>query len=339
MERLHLAASGMLALLALGSPVSADGRHPGSVLVFPIHRSGPIFVTVVSVTNVNDLPMTPTALGGATRVHYEYVNTVYDPAQPTVPAACSVFDRFELLTPADTLSTLTSCHDAVVGGQQGFLVVSAHDPAQFDVPWDFDWLVGSEYVVNAAGGMYSVEAVPLRGLPGAGLPTDLDADGQLDFDGLEYEGLPDVLFVDSFMAMACSRLTLVNLTGGCAARNLLRFEIFNDAGYPLSTTLVMGRWFDLPLYDLSPLFHADFLANATPDDPTELDLHCRNKGNVEMGWVAIDSLGVFLPGGALLADDGALLGVITSGITLWSDGGHLLGESDALQFNGVMLDP
>src|SRR4029077_9274835 len=82
----------------------ADGREPGSVLVYTIHRSGPGLFTVISVTNTNLTPQTPSSFGGSVLAHFEYVNTIPNPADSQLPLGCYINDRTEFLTPADTLS-------------------------------------------------------------------------------------------------------------------------------------------------------------------------------------------------------------------------------------------
>jgi len=114
-------------LLLVGTAVAQGGaaRQPGSVGIFPVHRSGaPVsggasFFTVLSLTNTDTQPATPLGFGGSTNVHFQYVNVIPDPADPFVPLGCTIFDRIEFLTPADTLSVLTRCHDATAGGQEG----------------------------------------------------------------------------------------------------------------------------------------------------------------------------------------------------------------------------
>jgi hypothetical protein len=331
------------------APAASGSMKPGSVGIFPIHRSGAggmggahgPFFTILSVTNTNLQPQTPQGFGGSTSVHYEYVNVVPSPTDPFVPSGCVEFDRVEFLTPGDTLSVLTSCHNAVTpGGQQGYVIVSAQDPSQFGVAWSFDHLIGSELVVNASGGIFALEmiAVPSGQLPGA--PTDLaepgagEGNGELDFDGAEYAELPDVLYVDSFLALADSRLTLLNLTGGPDARNTVQLMAWNDNEFPLSATRTFACWFDEPMSLVSPLFTEQFLAINTPDDPSEVDLNCNGQGTLETAWVRIDSVGVRQPDGTPLATDGALLGAITAGPGTLVDGGRLLWESAATQGNG-----
>jgi hypothetical protein len=331
-------------------PTSLAGNQPGSLGIFPIHRSGggglaggsgPFF-TILSVTNTNLQPQTPLGFGGSTNVHYQYVNVVPSPTDPFIPSGCVLFDRVEFLTPGDTLSVLTSCHNAATpGGQKGYVVISAQDPVQFGVEWSFDHLIGSELVVNASGGIFGLEMVALQSPVPDGAPTDVAGDGDLDFDGVEYSALPDELYVDSFLALAGSRLTLLNLTGGPDVRNTVQLLAWNDNEFPLSATRTFACWFDEPLSTVSPLFTEEFLANNTPDDPTEVDLNCNGEGTLETAWIKLDSIGLHLPGGAPLIDaagnpvtDGALLGAITAGPGSLIDGGRLLWESTATQANG-----
>ena len=86
--------------------VRPHSRTPGSVLVFPVHRSGPEWFTVLNVTNTATLPDGPLTFGGSTNAHFEYVNVTANPntANPLnkfLPVGCTIFDRVEFLTPAD----------------------------------------------------------------------------------------------------------------------------------------------------------------------------------------------------------------------------------------------
>ncbi len=333
---------GTAALVAsvLAPATLADGRNPGSVLVYPIHRSalvgtpgGPFF-TVVSVTNSNVSPVS-----GATNVQFDYVNTVANPLDSQLPLDCFLVDRVEMLTPADTLSVLTNCHNAA-GGQEGYLVVTAQNPSFFKTAWSFNHLLGSELVVTSLGGVYSINAIPFSALAAQGLATDDvanggDGDGQLDFDGNEYEGIPDTLYIDSFIALAGSSLTLINMTGGTQFTALVKFDIFNDNEFPLSATKTFRCWFEEPLEDVSLVFQEGFLSNNTPNDPIELDTDCDNDDNLETGWAIIN--GIVANSSVESIPNPALLGAITAGPASGIDGGRLLWESAAKQFNGDFL--
>jgi len=339
MRTLCVIAIAAMLVTMLSPAVMADGRNAGSVLVFPVHRSGQGFFTVICVTNTNLMPQTPNSFGGSTNVHYEYVNVIPG-ANPWSPAGCVIFDRVEFLTPADSLCVLTACHNAFApGGQEGYVVVSAEDPA---LPpgnaWSHNYLIGSELVVSAGGVAYSVNAIPFSSPVAAGMATDLNGNTQLDFDGAEYEEIPDVLYIDSFIAVANSQLALINLTGGPLDINTIYISVWNDNEFALSATKSFNCWFDIPLHDVSPLFTQAFLAS-TINAPGELDLNCDGIGDVETGWASIDSINVANPGGASISNDGALLGSLTAGLVGPAAGGRLLWESTTTQANGSAFNP
>ena len=215
---------------------AVDGRNPGSVLVFPIQRAGSFF-TILSVTNSALNAQTPTTLGGGTNISWKFLN-VTPGATSLLPQSCSVLERDDYLTPGDTKSALAGCLNA--SSQEGFCVVSAQDPNFYKTEWAHDFLIGSELVLNPLGGIYIINAIPFESPQLRGSHTDNDdpfggvgmalgdGDGQIDFDGVEYEGVPDHLYADNFLAASGSSLTLLNLSGGlglhrgCPTRHLER---------------------------------------------------------------------------------------------------------------------
>jgi len=331
------------ALLGLAPEAMADGRKPGSLLIYPVHRSGveQDWFSIVCVTNTNPQPQTPTTFGGGTSVHFQYFNVVRNPANPFQPLNCVDFDRLRYMTPADTLCVLTECDNATTGGgQQGYLVVKATDPAYFNKPWAFDYLVGNEMVVNASGAIYSVNAIPFRAgnQVGVGQSTDLNGNGRCDLDGMEYEMAPDQLYMPSYVALVDSQLCLVNLTGDPRDLNTVYMSIWNDMEVPMSATVLFNCWFDRPLTEVSPAFKESFL-QLLPNDPKELDIDCDNVGDLETGWAIIDSIDVSTPFGFPVDDDGALVGSITAGGPTLLGTGDLLWESTDKQSNGVIFTP
>lgn len=310
----------------LASVAAADGRAPGSVLVYPIQRSGEAF-TIVSVTNV---ALESAGFDGTTNVHFQFVNVKSDAANPFAPATCTIANTNALLTAADTHSFVARCVNA--DGPEGYVVATAQDPALFDVAWAHDYLVGSALVVNSSNSMFSINALPFTSPRPTGAPTDLDQDEQLDFDGFEYEGLPEELYLDAFIAVPGSSLTLINLTGGAAFQAVVSMDIFNDHEFSLSATTTVPCWREDPLTSYSLVFGGSFLDLNTPDDPLELDLTCDNQEDLETGWARLRGLvasstveSVPMP---------SLLGAITAGPSDLFDGAHLLWESEARRFNG-----
>jgi hypothetical protein len=334
MRRMSLLPAAGVLLASLAPSSLADGRNPGSVLVFPITRSGGFSFTVVNVTNINPAPVTPFSFGGTTLVHYEYVNVQVNFENFLLPLDCVVFDRFELLTPADTKSVLTTCHNASTR-QEGYLVVSAVNPSLFQTKWSHNFLIGSELVVTNNGGIYSIDAIPFSSPVAPGGATDLDGDGQLDFNNLEYEGIPDLLYIDSFVALARTGLVLINFTGGVMFTVAVKFDVWNDNEFLMSATVQFRCWFEEGLPKLSPAFEQDFLANNTPHDPTELDVTCDNVGDLETGWAKIT--GLVANSQVESIPNPALLGAMTEWIGPSINGGLLLWESAAKQFNGDFL--
>jgi hypothetical protein len=320
----------------------ADGREPGSLLVYPIHRSGAPFgsqawFTVASVTNSNlDLSLGMGGRkGGDTTVQFEYVNIVPNPTNSFMPLNCFVVDRTEFLTPADTLSVLTSCHNAA-GNQEGYLVVYATNPDRFKTAWSFNYLLGSEMVITELGGLYSLNAIPFNALGAAKMATDLNFNNQRDFDGMEYEGVADELYIDNFLAISGSSLTLINLTGGVNYTATVRFDVWNDNEFPLSAIINFKCWFEEPLETVSLVFQEAFLRGNTPNDPTELDINCDGIGDFETGWARVT--GIVATSSASSIMDPALLGAVTAGPeSRFFDGGHELWESSAKQLNGSFL--
>ncbi len=361
MKRSALLVAGAL-VVALAPGAMADGRKPGSVLVYPIHRSGSgdpgleggegfaaTFFTAICVTNTNLIPSIFQNPGGTTGVHFEYVNVTPDPdpLKTLVPLFCQVQNQHELLTPADTKCVLTSCHNPAPFNsfREGYVVVSAEDPTfPIGTKWAFDYLIGSEVFVSSIGGMYILNAVPFKAGNGGGGEggslaegdhTDLDNDGQLDFDGIEYEPMPAELYLDSFIAISGSSLTLSNFTGGFDFIANISIDIWNDSEQAMSQTLGFKCWFEERLTDLSLFFTQPFLLSNMPNDPTELDITCDSVADLETGWARIVAFNASssvetIPGAAML-------GALTAGPggpKTAINGGHLLWESDARNFTG-----
>ena len=329
-----------LAAAALAPTSAANGRHPGSALVYPVQysgfdaaTSGQFFWTIACVTNGNLVPITQVSNGGSTNVQFDYVNTVQDPLKPLKPQHCYINDRVEFLSPADTYCVLTNCHNS--GDEQGYLVVHAQDPNKFKTAWSWDYLMGSEMVVTGSGGMYSINAIPFSSPLPEGAETDLDGDHQLDFDGAEYQGIADNLYIDSFLAVSNSSLTLINMTGGVDFTATVKFDIWNDNEFPLSATVSFKCWFNQPLEVVSSVFSESYLRDNTPHDPSELDINCDGVGEFETGWAKIK--GLVASSTAQTISDPAILGAITSGPEFVFDGGRLLWESENKQLNGDFL--
>jgi len=322
---MRLLSLSLLGLAAFAPSALADGREPGSVLVYPIQRSSllnPGVFNVINVTNTNR------AGSGETDVHFEYVNVSTSPT-PFLFAVCNIADRVETLTPADTLSVLTSCHN---GGTdvEGYLVVSARNPDLVDTYWSFNHLIGSEQIVSAGGGMYALNALPFTSPLPQGSDTDLDQDGRRDFDGSEYEGIADELYIDSYIGAISGDLVLLTFLGGEYLVNV-NFIIYNDDEFQLSGQYSFSCWTRTPLALISGYFTEQGL-QTTANDPKELDISCDGLQDLNTGWAIVrptTALSITSPS----VSNPAVLGALANDVAPFMNA-RLLWESVTKQFNG-----
>ena len=335
-------------LASLAPLVNADGLVPGSVLVYPVHRSGYVsfnvppsqtpvpmgsFFTVLAVTNTNLVPATPlNGLGGSTNVHYEFVNAQRNPQNDLEPLSCNIVNRVEFLTPGDTLVMLSNCPNPPLG-REGYLVITAQDPNAFDRNWSHNYLVGSELVFQGSFA-YALNAIPFEAIPPDGQATDLDLDGEVDFDGVEYEPVPDHLYLDWFATDTfLQSIALINLSGSFDFRAQIAFDVFNDNEQPLSATASFRCWADEFLADLGGVFAPGFLAANMQNDPTEWDLDCNGTGDLETGWARVR--GVTNSSAVESYPDPAILVAFTRNVV--PAYGKRVWESEAVQTNGDFL--
>lgn len=333
----------VLALLAPAFPASAQAqgnpcvgnnrREPASMLIFPLYDAGKRGFSIHCVTNTDTTPAGFGQAGGTTNVMFEYVMADID-SDPLHPLSCGIVDRVETLTPADTLCVTSICH--VPNVSEGYLVVTAQDPFQFKTDWSHNYLVGSEFVITFSGAVYTINAYGVKSPIPKGQPTDVSpTDGLRQLNGAEYDAVSDRLIIDNVLAIGRQDLILINLTGKPAANNTVRFDIWNDNEYPLSTVINFNCWFESAIDTVSPVFDQDFLANL-PNDPTELDTNCDGVGEWETAWAFIDSINVSSAQGHV-ANDGALIGAVTTGVSTLLHGGRLLWESCEQQANGAII--
>lgn len=196
---------------------------------------------------------------------------------------CSEFDRYEELTPADTLTLITSAHNPELA--QGYLWVVAVDDA--GQPVAFDHLIGQAIQINGIEAFsYSTQALDFRAAAVEGSATDLDADGILDLNGAEYERAPGRLLVPRFFGQGAggvqSELILIGLSGGRAFTTVTDLWIVNDNEVVFSAEHSFRCWDKVPLLTISQAFSNSFLADFSGDDPQE------GISGVESGWLRVE---------------------------------------------------
>jgi len=276
-----------LALLA-GSAAASHTLQPGSILIFPLYDASPGAGTVICVTNTNlstvYCPETDFRLGDVL-LHYVYIDG----------ESCLEFDRYELLTPGDTLCVIAAEHNPE--SDKGFLVVIARRPDTGDL-MEFDALIGNALVVQSdlnflwSYNAYMFEAyadssdVPdnCDELDHSNPDDDIvswgDADGVPDFDDSEYDLFPLVHFVPSFFEEGSSagftnQLTIMS-TSGQDYINEVNFLIFNNIEQKFSRTHKFTCWWSGSLSEISTI------AENLGGDEEEIG------HNTQTGWVRFE---------------------------------------------------
>lgn len=266
----------IMAALLLGTVAMAQPVHlqPGSALVYPLFDSSPGAGTIICVTNINTSRLyceNSDYREGDILVHYQYV----------AGDDCLEFDRYELLTPGDTLCVLADKHNPEQ--DKGFLVVSAADPQTGDKVV-FDYLIGSAIVVQSdLNFLWAYTPYAFRGIPDPGNPcdrgrTDKDSDGALDFDDKEYDLFPAELYIDSFFEEKnnfSNQLTLMS-TAGQDYINEVNFWFWNNIEQKFSRTFKFVCWWSGSLAEISAV------VKNLNGDPEEL-----GHPPVETGWAQI----------------------------------------------------
>jgi hypothetical protein len=268
----------LTALLALGLATVAVANVPeaGSVLVYPLFDSTPGSGTVICVTNTftSTLRCPDDHLEGDVVVHYTYY----------AGDTCLEFDRYEFLTPGDTLCVIADEHNPE--GEIGFLVVMARSPVD-NQPLEFNHLVGQAIVVQS-GLNFSWSYIPVSFLTwtNASAPCNRnnpdempqgDGDGAADFNAIEYQMFPRELAVPTFFQEDMqfgNQLTLMS-TGGQDYINEVRFLLYNNIESPFSRTFEFTCWWSGPLSEISGA------ATRLQGDEEELG------HGTQTGWVSI----------------------------------------------------
>ncbi|MFT7670147.1 MAG: hypothetical protein ACI8X5_002854 [Planctomycetota bacterium] len=195
---------------------------------------------------------------------------------------CSEFDRYEELTPNDTLTLITKAHNPSL--EQGFLRVVAVD--EQNNPIGFDHLIGNTLVLNGYESVeYSINPVDYRAAVAPGALTDVDADGIRDLNGIEYEMTPGQILIPRFFGQGpvfFSELLLVSLSGGRKFETTVDFLVSNDNEVTFSTEHTFRCWDKVSLGSISHLFSAEFLEKNSGNDEEE-DIN-----GLESGWIKID---------------------------------------------------
>jgi HYR domain-containing protein len=280
-------------------PTAVVGQ-PASALVFPLFDSRPGRGTVITVTNTNDSHIIcgrSFFTQGDVRLVFTYFG--FDESRQF----CREFNTSHFLTPGDTLTVIADQDDPE--GEIGWLWVEARDPETGEAI-EFDHLIGSAIVVDTglefldqylAYGFRSYASDLYGTTDRCGRAfTDVDGDGQADFDGVEYDFWPQRLLLDQFFQEGdgtqgfANELTLASCDVDPFDDHGTNVSIhpWNNRERRFSVSLNFECFFHAPLSSISGVF------GRLLGDLNEL---VKDGHHLQTGWVEFDAddpiLGVF----------------------------------------------
>jgi hypothetical protein len=248
----------------MASQAMADGRNPGSLLLYPEFDNRAGVVTVITITNTDPV-------GDDVDVEFVYIGRYGHNGD----IDCEEFNRTVTLTANDTLTLITNAHNPQQ--EQGYVYAFAREGV--NAPIAHNWLIGNVMTVDGLDAFeYSVNPVVYLGLnPG------LDNNGLRKLDGIQYEASPGMILVPRFLGQGMaynSELILIGLTGGAQFDTTVDFLIYNDNEEEFSAEHTFYCWDRVHLMDISMIFENQFLANFTDNAANEI----LGAPHIEAGW-------------------------------------------------------
>jgi len=216
--------------LAFPADAEVSDQKAGSVLVFPIYSSD------AANSNRENTRITLTNTHGTERacIHLFGIDG----------SSCAVADAYICLTPNQTTSFLASDIDP---GNRGYFIAIATD-CDTGLPKAFNYLIGDSYVKFSSGHAANLAAEAIAAVmwnPAGANPNVRSV--TLNFDGMSYNRLPQILAVDNIGSLidGNSTMLIVNRIGGdlavgAATIGPLFGFIFNDQEDGFSFTFNPG---------------------------------------------------------------------------------------------------
>ncbi|MFN0009265.1 MAG: hypothetical protein ACKVXR_15280 [Planctomycetota bacterium] len=273
-----------MSLLGFAPSALADGREPGSLLIFPEFDNRVGDVTMFTVTNTNtDFNHDPATNlpRGTVKVHFIYIGVVDASGNPL---PCLEVDREVTLTPGDTFTFLTRSHNPQQ--QQGFMYAYAKHPTSGEAV-TFNDLIGNALFLNGINAIdYSTNPISLEGKTGHLNNTDVDSDGNRDLNDSEYDELPDEIKIPRFLAtggVLRSELILLGLSGGARFDTVIDLLVYNDNEEVFSAQRTIRCWERVALDVISNVFTQSFLVGTSHAANEPLGATGR-----ESGWIHLD---------------------------------------------------
>ena len=328
---------GLVTCASLASSALANGRNPGSLLLYPEFDNRSSHMTLLTVTNTNT-GINPDGSNGTVKVEFVYVGRF---GLGGIDLDCLETNRTETLTANDTLSVLTSFHNP--NHEQGFVYVFAkHQTTGQAIAFNF--LIGNLLTLESIDQLqYSMNPVAFKGFSNnRNGGTNADGDSVRDLDGVEYEPVPDEVYIPRFIgsssvqassvgpAIYDSELILLGLSGGAKFTTIVNFWVYNDNEEAFSAQYSFRCWARVPLRDINGVFTQDFLHNNTNNAANEI----LGAPDVESGWIRVYGSTAYST--AETIDDPAVYAVLVERIGSYG-AADLPFESVATQVNGDLF--
>lgn len=267
-----------LTLVGAASSALANGRNPGSLLLFPEFDNRYGNLTLLTVTNSNT-GVNPDGSSGTIKVEFVYIGRY---GSQHTNLNCLETNRTETLTANDTLSVVTSFHNP--NHEQGYVYVFAKDVITGRAK-TFNYLTGQVLTLESWDQLeYSINGMAFSGLTAG--DTDVDSDGIRDLDGVEYEPVPDEMLIPRFIGTGHdfdSELILIGLSGGVRFNTIANFWVYNDNEEAFSAQREFHCWDRIKLADINGVFTQDFLRYNTNHAVNEII----GANEVETGWIRV----------------------------------------------------
>jgi hypothetical protein len=269
-----------LTLVGFASSALANGRNPGSLLLFPEFDNRYGNLTLLTVTNTNT-GVNPDGSNGSIKVEFVYIGR-FGPQHTDLN--CLETNRTETLTANDTLSVVTSFHNP--NHEQGYVYVFAKDVITGRAKV-FNYLTGQVLTLESWEQVeYSINGMAFSGIGNAQGETDVDNDGIRDLDGQEYEPVPDEMLIPRFIGSGGdfdSEIILIGLSGGVRFNTVANFWVYNDNEEAFSAQYEFHCWARVDLDYINGVFTQDFLRYNTNHAANEII----GATNIEAGWIRV----------------------------------------------------
>lgn len=236
----------LLMLIVLVPDALADGRNPGSCLLFPYFDTTGATMSIHTIMN--------------TGTEDVWIRMVFVESEE-----CKPYDFFFQLGNGDTFTF--GAHGLLIFPMRGFMYTYVIESKNQLEEKKADVLVGQEIVMGFWDNrlvQFSLNAVSFQAL-------ELVKDQKLHLDGTEYTCAPKSLYFPRFFGQDSafySRVMLINLTGGQYFSAAAECLIYNDNGQVFNNYVTFDCFELMRLTDLSGATSRAFLL-ATSHDPSE----------------------------------------------------------------------